>query len=83
MHGTVIFAHPNEINKSSNGGETPLHVSALKGRLEIARALIEANADVNAKKSNGLTPLHLSAREGHLEIAQALIKSGSKFDSFF
>ena len=53
----------------------PLHICARYGHLEVARALIEAGADVNAKKDNGETPLHFSAWHGHLEIARALIEA--------
>jgi ankyrin repeat protein len=50
--------------------------------VEVARALIEAGADVNAKVDNGdngVTPLYVCAQEGHPEVARALIKAGSNF----
>ena len=55
--------------KTKDGGYTPLHWCAGKGRLELARALIEAGADVNAKRDGGYTPLHWCAEKGHLERA--------------
>ena len=66
-----------DVNTENNNGETPLHVSATNGHLEVVRALLEKGADVNAKEDNGWTPLHYCAREGHLEVARFLIKAGS------
>ena len=43
----------------------------------VARALVEAGADVSAKETDGWTPLHLSAQKGHLEVARALIEAGA------
>ena len=55
----------------------PLHLSARNGHLKVARALIEAGADVNAKEDDRCTPLHLSARDGHLKVARTLIEAGA------
>ena len=54
-----------------------LHTCAEKGHLNVARALIEAGADVNAKDNEGLTPLYMCALGGHLEVARALIEAGA------
>ncbi len=63
---------------TSKYDETPLHKSASKGHLEIARALIEAGADVKAKeKTDGMTPLHGSAKNEHLEVVKYLIEKGA------
>ena len=48
-------------NAKNDGGWTPLHLGALNGHLDVARALIEKEADVNAKEDSGYTPLHWSA----------------------
>ena len=54
-----------------------LHTCAEKGHLDVARAVIEAGADVNAKDNEGLTPLYMCALGGHLEVARALIEAGA------
>jgi ankyrin repeat protein len=65
-------------NVAQGDGLTALHVAAEKGNLEIARALIEARANVETKtRLGGYTPLHLAAQGGHLTVAQALIDGGA------
>ena len=71
--GYFIEAGILQVNIEFEDGWTPLHWCAQKGNLVIARALIDAKADVNAKEKDGWTPLHWCAEEGHLEFAQALI----------
>jgi ankyrin repeat protein len=47
-----------DVNAISENGETPLMMAALKGRLALARRLIERKAEVN---KTGWTPLHYAA----------------------
>ncbi len=47
-----------DVNAISEKGETPLMMAALKGRLALARRLIERKAEVNKP---GWTPLHYAA----------------------
>jgi ankyrin repeat protein len=57
-----------------NRDATPLHVAAAKGRLGVARVLIEHGADVNAKTFlDGYSPLHFAVGNGHKEVAELLI----------
>ncbi len=56
-------------------GWTPLMLAARNGHAEIAKLLIEANADVYAKNQNGFTPLMFAAEDGHAEIVKLLIKA--------
>ena len=50
----LLQADPKLVNDKDNMGNTPLHVAALHGNLEVAQALIAAGADVNAK--NNMAP---------------------------
>jgi ankyrin repeat protein len=63
-------ANPNA--RTSTGG-TPLHRTAARGLVDIARLLLEHEAEVNALNSKSITPLHLAAGNGHFEIVQLLI----------
>ena len=69
---------------SDEHGGTPLHWAAALGRVEMARRLIEAGADVNARDDNGFTPLDAtnydreSAKKAKLEIAGLLREKGGK-----
>ncbi len=56
---------------------TPLHVAAGYGRVEIARMLIDAGANVNVQDADGLTPLHVAALNGRVEIVRMLIDAGA------
>ena len=44
-----------KVNQPNSKGETPLMMAAIKGQVELAKALIARDADVNRK---GWTPLH-------------------------
>jgi ankyrin repeat protein len=69
--------------KDEHGG-TPLHWAAALGRIEMARRLIDAGADVNSEDDHGLTPLDATAhdpesqKEAKLEIARLLQQKGAK-----
>jgi ankyrin repeat protein len=54
-----------------------IHAATASGSLPIARALIEAGADVNAAQQAGFTPLHAAAMEGRLELAKLLLEHGA------
>lgn len=49
---------------------TALTYSARDGHTDIARALIDAGADVNWIDGEGVTPLILAAFKGHVELAE-------------
>ena len=68
-------ADPNE---ALGDGLTALHVAAQEGRLEIARILIQAGADVAAKtRLGGYTPLHLASGAAHVALVRSLIEAGA------
>ena len=55
------------------GGSTPLISAATFGETEIAKALIEAGADLSVKNNDGATALHAAAFFCRVEIVQLLI----------
>ncbi|KAH9012842.1 ankyrin repeat protein [Lactarius deliciosus] len=58
-------------------GNSPLHLAAAYGHLEVARLLIGRNADVNAQNNNGFTPfLHASRMERH-DVMRFLLDHGA------
>lgn len=63
--------------KESYGGSTPLTLSATFGKLEVARLLIAAGADLEARNSSGNTALHAASFFGHPEIVDALLQAGA------
>src|SRR5438874_3428731 len=65
------------INSRNRLGESVLLIVLKKDRVDLARALIDADADVNQAALNGVTPLMAAAYGGHLEIARVLIAKGA------
>lgn len=58
-------------------GSTPLISAAVFGKTEIARALVEAGADVNLKNNEGSTALHSAAFLCRMEIVEILLANGA------
>jgi ankyrin repeat protein len=54
-----------------------IHAACAAGSLGIARALIEAGADVNAVQQAGYTPLHAAAMTGRIDLAKLLLDRGA------
>jgi ankyrin repeat protein len=63
-----------DINKKEQmSGSTPLISAATFGKTAIAKALIDANADLSIKNNEGATALHTAAFFCRVEIVQLLI----------
>ena len=63
-----------DINKKEQmSGSTPLIAAVSFNKTAIAKALIDAGADLNLKNNDGSTALHSAAFFGHIEIVQMLI----------
>jgi ankyrin repeat protein len=58
--------------------ESPLMLAALKGHTDLAKKLIERDADVNKP---GWTPLHYAATNGHLAIIELLLENHAYVDA--
>ncbi|MBZ5636790.1 MAG: ankyrin repeat domain-containing protein [Acidobacteriia bacterium] len=59
------------------GGMTPLLYAARDGRLDIAKMLVAAKADVQQADVNGITPLLMAISNNHLDVAKFLLEKGS------
>lgn len=68
-----IKAGTNLNEKEPLGGSTPLMTAATFDKPEIAKAIIDANADLSVKNNDGATALHVAAFLGRIEIVQLLI----------
>ena len=70
---------PSRATTLSPDGFTALHLAAFFGKLEAARALIEAGADVGVVSRNEMVvqPLHSAAAGRHLEVCRLLIAAGA------
>jgi hypothetical protein len=68
-----IKAGSNINKKDQMTGSTPLITAVTFGKTEVAKALIDANADLSLKNNDGSTALHVAAFFCRIEIVQMLI----------
>jgi len=62
-------------------GVTALHLAVMRGRVEAASVLLEAEAAVDAGDEDGATALHVAARGGELDAARLLVQCGAVVDA--
>jgi ankyrin repeat protein len=62
------------------GGLTPLLYAARDGRLEPAKILLAAGADIKQTDPNGITPLLMAISNDHPNVAQFLIEKGAEIN---
>lgn len=61
--------------------ESPLHLAAEQGRLDVVMSLVEQGAHIEAKNKYQWTALHCAAYRGHLEVVQWLVKQGADIEA--
>lgn len=66
--------HPDP---KDNAGYTPLHEACSKGRLEIARVLLQYGANHSETAHSGIRPLHEASENGYTEIVRLLLSYGA------
>ena len=72
------IAAGTDINlKDPISGSTPLILASTFGKTDIAKILIDANAELNIKNNEGSTALHAAAFFCHVEIVKILIEAGA------
>ncbi|MES3003737.1 MAG: ankyrin repeat domain-containing protein [Pseudomonadota bacterium] len=75
----VLVSWPStKVETRTPKDESPLMMAALKGHLDIAKALIARDADVN---KTGWTPLHYAATGGHVAIIELLLENHAYIDA--
>uniref|UniRef100_A0A3B4ZCS6 Si:ch211-1o7.2 n=1 Tax=Stegastes partitus TaxID=144197 RepID=A0A3B4ZCS6_9TELE len=67
-----LLEHEADANRTTDSGQTPLHLAASEGLLECVEILVKAGADVLAQDSTGLTPLDFARIRHHREVARYL-----------
>lgn len=79
---TAIQQNKSLVNIEMQFGRTLLILAVQNGRTEIARALLDAGANINYPDENGNTPLMLAAQNGNLEIVHLLLDRGATINLF-
>ena len=73
-----------DVHQTSKDGESALHVAAIKGSLDTARALLDAGAEVDARTPPGstiyMTPTMWATYHGHSEFVEMLLDAGASVD---
>jgi uncharacterized protein len=61
----------------ASGGLSPLLFAARDGRLEAAKLLVDAKADVNQPDANSISPLAMAITNNHVDVAKLLLEHGA------
>lgn len=77
---TILQDNPDELEARDGINNTPLHVAASMGQIELAEVLLEHGADVNSRGDSGQTPLHYAAKEQNTEVVRTLIRHGANLE---
>lgn len=73
-----LLAHGANVNAATTStGETALAWAVSDRHLDVARALIENQANVRASSKKGFTPLMYAARNGAIDMATLLVAAGA------
>lgn len=70
-----------DVNVTSQGGLTGLHLAALRGGTAVVKFLVERGADVNIRDNRGWLPVDCAFAVGDFEVARVLVEAGSKESS--
>lgn len=69
-----------ELRPYNNDANTPLHISAENGYIELVKSLLRLKADPNVTNRRNQTPLHFAVERGYKEIISCLIAHGAQID---
>lgn len=70
-----------DLEARDDGGNTPLHVAANRGRLDVVRLLAGRKVNIEARNVDGKTPLHLAATQSVGSVVTTLLALGADPDS--
>lgn len=78
----LLHGYPyTDINAGDRCGSSALHYAAEKGRLEVAKFLVDQGATVNVTNMWEKTPLHEAANQGHEEVVMFLVENGARIEA--
>ena len=79
----MLAADPGLVNSIGEVGNTPLHIAADNGRIEVAKALIAAGANVNSTgaREDHRTPLFCAIDMHQPDMARFLLANGAMVDA--
>jgi len=83
MPSVLVSERSMNVNKLINDSfeETPLHLAAEKGHLEVCKALLKVGANPIATNNKGWNAMHFAASNGKVEIIEMLLAYKQLIDS--
>lgn len=70
----ILQSFPNRLeNENNSSGQTPAHLAAICGHLDIIKMYLSRGLDVNTPYDYSATLLHTAARHGHKELVSYLV----------
>lgn len=66
------------LNEPKVNGITALGISAIHGKLQIMKKLVENGADVNLTSPAGISPLYLAIKARNIDCIRFLYEKGAK-----
>ena len=72
-------SHPL-VHKVNKHNESPLHLAAKSGNVEMLRSLLKKGSKILGKDKRGYTPIHVAAENGHAETLKRLIKDLASYN---
>jgi ankyrin repeat protein len=73
----MLLKNRANVNLRNNQGESPLMMAVLAMNADIAKLLLETNANVHKKDKQGCTVLHRACEKGFIDIVAPLIEASS------
>jgi bla regulator protein blaR1 len=77
--GELLAAGAN-VNAAIEGDGSPLIAASRKGRVDVARLLLERGADPDMPVPGDGNPIIMAAREGHEDVVRLLLDRGANID---
>lgn len=74
---SLLIVHGADVNRTTDAGESAMHLAVRRGNDRLVELLIANGADVNARDFEDYTPLHNAAWNGHLSLVELLVNSGA------
>ena len=69
---TLLLTYKADVSIVDDKGNTPLHISASKGRLTEVKELLRKNAQVNVVNNDQMTPYNLAMVHGYMNVVNEL-----------
>ncbi|BAO99930.1 ankyrin repeat-containing protein [Wolbachia endosymbiont of Cimex lectularius] len=70
--GYLIRENAN-VNAKDKNGNTPFHLAAINGKIDVVKVLLKYNADVNAKNNEGRTALCYATEHNYRKLVELLL----------